>query len=271
MYLIDRHMHLEYGPLTKEYVLKFVEEAYKKGIDEIGILDHTHRFKEFKKMYESLYFIPEQKEFYEDPDRFCNTLEEYEELIKEVKALDLPIKVSFGLEVCYRKQDEEFLKDIFSKHHFDFLVGAVHSVSGLMYDMPYSKDILWNKKDKNEIYRQYYKELNELVESDIFDQVAHPDTIKLFNIYPDFDLTLTYKKLAKNIKKHGIIAECNVGCYYRYKHRDLGLSDELLKAFIDEDVKLITVSDAHYPEFVGNYIKEATERIERFKKGLYKV
>lgn len=45
---IDGHMHLENGPLTKEYVLQFVEEAQKKGIDEIQILDHTHRFIEFE-------------------------------------------------------------------------------------------------------------------------------------------------------------------------------------------------------------------------------
>ena len=30
--MIDGHMHLENGPLTKEYVLEFVEEAHKKGI-----------------------------------------------------------------------------------------------------------------------------------------------------------------------------------------------------------------------------------------------
>ena len=39
--MIDGHMHLENGPLTKEYVLSFVEAAKQKGLDEIQILDHT--------------------------------------------------------------------------------------------------------------------------------------------------------------------------------------------------------------------------------------
>lgn len=268
MYLIDGHMHLEYGPLTVEYVLKFVEQAVEKGISEIQILDHTHRFKEFEKMYESLYFVKQQEEFYKDPERFRNTLDEYEDLIKKVKSLDLPIKVKFGLEVCYRKQDEDFLRDILSKHHFDFLIGSVHSVDGLMYDMSYSKDILWNIIDKNVIYKHYYEELNNLVNSNLFDQVGHPDTIKLFNIYPDYDLTKTYEELADNIKKHHLKAECNVGCFYRYNHKDLGLSDELLKIFVDKGVELITVSDAHYPKYVGNYILEATKRIESFKNNI---
>ena len=44
--LVDGHMHLENGPLTKEYVMEFINEAYKQGFDRIQILDHTHRFKE---------------------------------------------------------------------------------------------------------------------------------------------------------------------------------------------------------------------------------
>ena len=33
-YLVDGHMHLEHGDLSEEYVMRFVEEAVKKGIDE---------------------------------------------------------------------------------------------------------------------------------------------------------------------------------------------------------------------------------------------
>ena len=48
--LVDGHMHLENGPLTKEYVMEFINEAYKQGFDRIQILDHTHRFKVFIKV-----------------------------------------------------------------------------------------------------------------------------------------------------------------------------------------------------------------------------
>lgn len=46
--LVDGHMHLENGPLTKEYVMEFINEAYKQGFDRIQILDRTHRFKNLK-------------------------------------------------------------------------------------------------------------------------------------------------------------------------------------------------------------------------------
>lgn len=56
-------------------------------------------------------------------------------------------------------------------------------------------------------------------------------------------------------------AENNVGCYYRYNHPDMGLSDELLEILKKNHVELITASDAHKPSDVGSYIKEAMQRI----------
>jgi len=265
-YLIDGHMHLEHGPLTKEYVHEFIDEALNKGLSEIQILDHTHRFKEFEPMYESLKQIINQKEWLEDKNlMFKDSLDDYVSLINEVKKEKLPIEVKFGLEVCYTKESENFIKEVLSNYHFDFLVGAVHSVDNCLYDMPFSKEFLWGKKDVNEIYEHYYDVLIACVNSGIFSQLAHPDTIKMFNYYPTYDLTNTYNKLADALIKNNVKAECNVGCYYRYGHKDLGLSDELLKVFIEKGVNIITTSDAHDPKNVGIYIKEANERINKYK------
>ena len=61
--MIDGHVHLERGPLSPEYVWEFIDEARRKGISELQILDHTHRFREFRDMYEAMKKIPEQKEW----------------------------------------------------------------------------------------------------------------------------------------------------------------------------------------------------------------
>ncbi len=71
--------------------------------------------------------------------KFHSTLDEYCALIKEIKAMDLPIKVSFGLEVCYVPEYEETLREILKPYHFDFLVGAIHSIDGKLYDMKWSE------------------------------------------------------------------------------------------------------------------------------------
>ena len=252
--MIDGHTHLEKGPLTKEYVYEFIEGAMAKGLDELQILDHTHRFREFAPIYEKCRSIPAQNDWLNSDLR--NSIYEYIDLIEEMKKENLPIKVSFGLEVCYQKPEEEKLKELLSIYNWDFLVGAVHSIDYIVYDSAWSLDELWKKYPVDDIYRRYYEIMFDLVKSDLFSQLAHPDTIKMFNYYPSYDLTDTYNELAQLLNKHHMKAENNVGCYYRYHHKDKGLSEELLKIFKDNNCELITVSDAHYPKDVGNYIKD---------------
>lgn len=252
--MIDGHVHLERGPLTKEYVYEFIKEAQNKGIDELQILDHTHRFKEFAPMYQNYRMCRPQNEWLNRC--IVDSIYDYIDLIKELRNETFPIKVSFGLEVCYQSKDEELIRKLVDIFDWDFLVGSVHAIDYVMYDSKWSKDELWNKLDHDYIYKKYYEEVFSLVKSDIFTQLGHPDTIKMFNYYPTYDLTDTYNKLAQLLNKHHMKVENNVGCYYRYGHSDMGLADNLLKIFKENKCELITVSDAHLPKDVGNYIKD---------------
>lgn len=255
--MIDRHMHLEYGPLEMDYVYEFINKAIEAGIDEIGILDHTHRFREFMPLYDNLRFIDKQDQWLKGERKFCNGLDEYIGLISKVKSQKLPIMVKFGLEVCYVPECEDFLKGLLDNYCFDFLVGAIHSIDGRLYDMPFSDEILWKVFDPDRIYKRYYELCLQAANSGLFTQLAHPDTIKMFNIYPSYDLASTYRKLAQALRDNDVEAECNTGCHYRYHHNDIGLSSELLKILKEYGVKIVTASDAHRPADVGRCIREA--------------
>ena len=259
--MIDGHMHLEYGDLSVEYILEFVNEAVNKGLDEIQILDHTHRFKEFECTYENLKKYPQQKEWLENKKmKFHSTLEEYQNVINEVRKLDLPIKVKFGLEVCYVPEHEDTLRNILKDTSFDFLVGAIHSIDDILYDMSFSKELLWDVYDTDHIYKRYYELVFKLIKSNLFTQLAHPDTIKMYNYYPSYDLNDTYIELAQLLNQHHMKAENNTGCYYRYHHSDMGLSDELLNIFKKYHVSMITASDAHKPSDVGTCIADVWDK-----------
>lgn len=262
--MIDGHIHLENGPLTLDYVLEFVEEAHRKGLDTIQILDHTHRFIEFEPIYEGLKQYDVQKTWLENKKmKFKDHISDFVSLMKEVQSLDLPVKVLYGLEVCYVPEHKETIRTILSSYQFDFLVGAIHSIDGILYDMGFSKALLWDQYDVNHIYKRYYELLEDLIQSGLFTQLAHPDTIKLFQIYPTYDLKPVYIRLAELLNQYHMKAENNVGCYYRYNHPDLGLSDELLDIFKTYNVNIITASDAHKPSDTGSYIQEAYARINR--------
>lgn len=256
--MIDGHVHLENGPLTKEYVYELIDGAILKGIDELQILDHTHRFKEFAPLYEPHRKIKAQDNWLNTDLR--NSIYEYIELIEQMKKEKLPIKVRFGLEVCYQPEEEDFLREILKIYNWDFLIGSIHAVYHIAYDSSWSLDELWHKYNVDDIYREYFNNSYKLVESDLFTQIGHPDTIKMFNIYPSYDLTDSFEKLAELCHKHNILVENNVGCYYRYHHKDMGLNDDVLKIFKKHQCKMITVSDAHYPKDVGSYIKDVWQK-----------
>lgn len=252
--MIDGHVHLEKGPLTKEYVYEFVNEAINKNIDKLQIVDHTFRYKEFISIHDSFRKIKVQDEWLNN--EFKDSIFDYIKLIEEIKKEKLPIEVLFGLEVDYQIVEEVKLKELLKIYNFDFLIGSVHFIDGIAYDSKWSIDELWNKFSIDYIYKKYYEEIFALVKSNLFTQLGHVDTIKMFNYYPSYDLTDTYNELADLTNKHNILVENNVGCYYRYHHKDMGLSKELLDIFKTHHCKMITATDAHYPKDVGNNIKD---------------
>ena len=197
--MIDGHVHLENGDLSVDYAMQFVDAAVKKGIRTLQILDHTHRFLEFAPMYAGVRSASTlQADWLKKKTK--DHLSTYHHLIETMKQMDLPIEVRFGLEVCYTPEAEPFLRDILSQYPYDFLVGSVHSVDGILYDMPFSRELLWDRYPADNIYRRYYELIEQLMRSGLFTQVAHPDTIKLFDIYPSYDLVPTYEKLARSLR-----------------------------------------------------------------------
>ncbi|MFI3326066.1 MAG: PHP domain-containing protein [Clostridia bacterium] len=252
--MIDGHIHLENGPHTVEYVLEFVKQAEIMGIKTIHILDHTHRFVEFKPIYEELNVIPQQKKWLENKN--LEPISSFHNLAEKVKKLDIGVDVRFGLEVCYVPKHREYIANELSKYNYDFVIGSVHSIENRLYDMTFSNEILWDKFDTDYIYKKYYEIVFDLVGSGIFTQLGHCDNLKISGCNPSYDLTKTYEQLAQLLNKNNMYAENNTGCRYRYNHKDIGLSKEFLDILKANKVKLITSSDAHYPEHVGMCIKE---------------
>lgn len=163
--MIDAHTHLENGDLSIEYVHKFIDAAKEKGITHLQILDHTHRFFEFKDCYKRVCEVSKlQEEWFLKKQK--NSIDDYLKLIEALKKETFDIDVRFGLEVCYTPETESLLSSILKNYHFDFLIGSVHSVDGYLYDMDaFSKELLWNKNDPSNIYKSYYDAIEKLIQS----------------------------------------------------------------------------------------------------------
>ena len=83
------------------------------------------------------------------------SIDEYIRFIKRVKDIKYPVKVKFGLEVCYIPETADLLAGILHKYDFDFLTGSVHWIDGWGFDHPGQKEI-WESKNIEEVYKRYY-------------------------------------------------------------------------------------------------------------------
>lgn len=252
--MTDGHIHIERGPYTLEWINCFVNKAVEMQLDEIRILEHCYRFKEFVPMYASVCAYSEYVDTWFHRQAGVLTLEDYLTLIKRVRSESFPVKIKFGLEICYFKEFEDFTSELIKDKGFDFLLGSIHFVDDFAFD---HKAEHWTGVDIDRIYRRYFEDSVSLAKSRIFDGIGHPDAIKLFGHKPSYPLTGYYESLAKELSKSGMYADQNSGAARRCPDTtSLGMDAELLRILKKYNVQIIASSDAHCPEDVGYKIAE---------------
>ena len=255
--MVDGHIHIERGEYTYEWINQFVNQALEKQLDEIWLLEHCYRFEEFVPMYDSVCAYSNYVDTWFHRNAGVLKMENYLTLIKQIRSSQFPVKIKFGLEICYFKEFEDLVVELTKDKDFDFLLGSVHFVDNFAFD---HKAEHWNGIDVDKIYRRYFEDSISLAKSKIFDGIGHPDAIKLFGHKPSYSLTEYYESLAKELSKSNMYADQNSGVARRCPNTaSLGMDEELLKILMKNNVRIITSSDAHCPEDVGYKIKEMND------------
>lgn len=261
--MIDCHIHIEKGEYTLDWINEFVKTAVARGLDEIWLLEHCYRFKEFVPMYDSVCNYSNYINTW-----FCRkagvlVLDDYMRLIDLVRKNDYPIEIKFGLEICYFKDFEELVYKETKDKCLDFLVGSVHFIDDFAYD---HRAEHWKDVDVDKTYRRYYETSIELAKSGIYNGIAHPDCIKLFGHTPSYPLDNYYDTIAVELAKNNMYAEQNSGAYRRCPETaELGMNTDMIKAMKKNKLKMLTASDAHRSEDVGINIVELEKKLEAGK------
>ena len=252
----DCHIHIERGPYTIEWIKEFINQAQYMGLNEIYLLEHTHRFFEFKGLYSNIMLY---NDFQRDwlSNKKMQSITDYINLIEVCKKIKFPISVKFGLEICYEPGKENLIKNITSNYNFDFLVVSIHSIDGFEYDL-YPES--WVGKNVNILYRRYYEITLEAINSNLFDGIAHPDAIKCFGHNSTLDMSKYYLKMALLINKNRMYIEDNGGLMLNYGYKkELGMNEKMRMIFKENHVNIKLASDAHIPEHVGKNIKSLSK------------
>lgn len=260
--LIDYHMHFEYGKYDEEWVKGFFESAKDKGVDEIGITEHSHAFKEFEDLYYEDLILDNSKtgEFQKKwlgnkKSKFIYSLDQYKDFIDKLKAKGYPVK--FGIEVCNFRNQKKVI-EILSKYDFDYIIVSIHFIKGWGFDFSALKDI-FETKSIYSIWEDYVKEIENVAETGYYDILGHPFNLRLFNNFPEKNVDSLLEETARILKNNNMCVDINTGTYYRYPVKEISPYTGFMKFVKKYNLPVILSSDAHEPGHAGYMIKEAAD------------
>ena len=261
---IDYHMHFEYGDYDENWVQGFFDSAKRRGLDEIGITEHSHTFPEFKQLYyDDLIlddsFVGQFQQKWLRKNKFKHKLDDYFNFMEKLKKNHA---VKTGIEVC-NFQNQSAVKQILDAYDFDYIIGSVHFLNGWAYDSSEIKSE-WNNHDLHEIYEWYTQEVEKLAAAKLYDVLGHPFNIRLFKNIPDFDVSEYLERVAQALKTANMAIDVNTGTRYRYPIEEISPYADFMKVAAKYELPVIISSDAHKPEDCGNFVDEAINYVKSF-------
>jgi len=259
--LIDYHMHLVDDaftgpcPYTVARIEEYVRAAEERGVTEIGISEHCHRFREFRELFRPVSEGPGAnhgavawlRDFFYEP------LERYVEAVAAARARGLPVKL--GLEVDWFPGAEDALAAILEPYPWDYVLGSVHFLDGWPIDV--TPDYGWPERDVAATYRAYFAALAEAAESGLFDILAHPDLVKKFGHRIE-DATDHYRQVVDAAGRAGVALEVSTAGL-RVPARELYPAPAFLQLAARAGLAVTFGSDAHRPADVGRDLDHALQ------------
>jgi len=234
--MLDMHIHLtghEDRLATAENIRLFLDQARKMGLKQIGFADHDYYFQNI-----DLYLIR-------------RVAEEYPEL-----------KVSIGIEVDYRPEDEGKIKELLDQFPFDFVIGSVHDIKGWIFDIPEEKEN-YHRQDPDKMYQEYFAVVELAAASGLFTTIGHFDLIKLFGARPRQDILVLAEKALDSIQKNGLVMELNTAGRYK-PVEEFYPENKIIQEIGRRGIPMTLGSDAHAVEHVGRDISEALQLVKDF-------
>jgi len=238
--MVDLHNHT---PLCKHATgspEEYIKKAIDKGIKYYGFSDHA-----------PMEFDYEYRMNFEEMDK-------YEEEIKNLKEhYKDKIEIFLGYEVDFTPMVDKRVLE----RKVDYLIGSVHFLDNWGFDNPeFIKE--WEKRDVDDVYKEYFAKVEEMANSKLFDIVGHLDLVKVFGYKPKKNIKDIAKNAIKAIKKANMSVEVNTAGL-RKKVNEIYPSNELLEMVLNEGINLTLSSDAHSIEQVGFKIDETLNKLKQ--------
>jgi histidinol-phosphatase (PHP family) len=253
--LSDYHLHLRSDELeataaehfTATNVERYREVAGERGIAELGVAEHIHRFREALDVWQHPFWRENARD---DLDEYCRFVREETDL-------------RLGVEADFIFGSEDRMANLLQARDFDYVVGSVHFLRDEALDMEeYS---VWSTtRSAEEIWRRYFQTLGEAARSGLFDILAHPDLVKVWGARrprPEGDLRRYYELAIEGIAESGIAVEVSTAGLRKHA-REIYPAPAFLAMCVEAGASVALSSDAHRPQDVGADYAQALELLE---------
>ncbi len=240
--MVDYHVHTALCRHAEGTLEEYLAEAERQGLKEIGFADHYP--------LGLLNYTP-RSQVTMDP----HELEGYIAAVRRLGESSKKVKVKLGIEVDYLPEREELLREQLSSYPFDYVIGSVHFMDGWDFTHPVHAET-YHHHDIDQLYRRYFKLVQQACASGLFDFIGHIDVIKKFGFRPQESLEPYWVETAR------LLAETGTGIELNTAGRDAPVEEfypdrHFLEICLAAGVQVTLGSDAHAPHQVGRYFPEA--------------
>lgn len=255
---------LQKGCYHENWIDLYCQTAKEKGIREVGIVDHLYRFKETRAYFEKAIDLNLETDLGQKQHHWLNrvmteNMQDFITAIQDAKVRwqQQGVTLLLGIEADYFVGQEQELAQLLALGDWDFVIGSVHFIDGWGFDNP-DVSTLFLTYDLKELYAKFFETIEQLVDSKLFDIVAHIDNLKVFNYRVEDEEfnTYWYDRLAKKLKQANIATEINSGLRYRYPVAESCPSPAFLNNLTKSQISITLSSDAHFPDDLGNFVAE---------------
>jgi histidinol-phosphatase (PHP family) len=254
--LTDYHVHLrpdEDGSTAERYFTaanadRYREVAAERGIEELGVAEHIHRFVQSLEIWEHPWY---RHWAHDDVDEYCDFVR------------DSGLKL--GIEADFLPGREDRVQNLLDERDWDYVVGSLHFLRDDAVDLHGEPDWeawdIWRGADPEKVWRRYFETLGEAARTGMFDILAHPDLVKVFAgrvPVPEGDLRRFYDRAMDGIADSDVAVEVSTAGL-RKPAGEIYPAPAFLEMCLEAGRPVALSSDAHLPEQLGFEYERAVE------------
>jgi len=208
-----------------------VQMAQARHMRVLGLSEHIFQMSEARPL---LPHLPQEGPFL--------TLDAYFQALEETRERS-GYDVRTGLEVDFVPAKNAELWQIIEGRPWDFLIGSVHEIDGLLFEQPEKR----SREEGQALWLRYFELLRAAVGCGRFSLVSHPVRMRTANPFLPSHLDDELEHLAAEATRHDVALEINGYDILTYP----GLVKRLARACSLQRTSISVGSDAHLPASIA--------------------